>query len=184
MSIANQEPQEIIRDVLKAWLQERADDMRDRLAKRNPYPITTANSPLAQGIAPSAIVAKVGGYSATIDLEDYYEFIDQGVRGIGAAPRDTEGLRKNTGKFAYKTPFVSRGMVQSIREWGASRGRKDVTVKNMNTVAYLTAKKVKRLGIEQTLFFTEATDNMFIEELANRLNEALGQRFDIELTIE
>ena len=181
MSIANQEPQEIIRDVLESWLQERADDMRDRLAK---FKITAANSPLAQGIAPSAIVAKVGGYTATIDLDDYYEFIDQGVKGIGAAPHDKGGLKKNTGKFKYKTPFVSRGMVQSIRDWGARRGRVGVTSKNMNTVAYLTAKKVKRLGIEQTLFFTEAPDNMFIEELANRLNEALGQRFDIELTIE
>ena len=181
MSITNQEPQEIIRDVLESWLQERADDMRKRLAK---FKITAANSPLSQGITPSAIITKVGGYTATIDLDDYYEFIDQGVKGIGAAPHDKGGLRKNTGKFKYKTPFVNKIMVQSIRDWGARRGRVGVTSKNMNTVAYLTAKKVKRLGIEQTLFFTESTDDKFINELSSRLEDALGQRYDIELSIE
>lgn len=171
---------EVIISILEEWLQERADDMRKNLRESN----INDGTPLSQSIAPSAIVVSGKSFGATIDLNDYYEFIDEGVGGIGKALHDKTGLRKNTGKFKFKTPFVSRKMVDSIRDWGARKGRTGVSKLNMNTVAYLTAKKVKRLGIEQTLFFTKATDEKNSLSLEDRLLEALGQEFEVTLLSE
>jgi hypothetical protein len=174
----NQSTTEVIAQILEEWLQERADDMRENLSK---FGMTPANSPLAQGIAPTAVVITGEGFTATIELDDYYEFIDQGVGGIGKAAWDTGVMKKNTGKFKFKTPFVSRKMVDSIRDWGARRSRVGVTKKNMNTVAYLTAKKVKRLGIRQTLFFTDATKESYENQLVERISSKLGQKYEISL---
>jgi len=174
----NQSTTEVIAQILEEWLQERADDMRENLSK---FGMTPANSPLAQGIAPTAVVITGEGFTATIELDDYYEFIDQGVGGIGKAAWDTGVMKKNTGKFKFKTPFVNRKMVDSIRDWGARRSRVGVTKKNMNTVAFLTAKKVKRLGIRQTLFFTDATKESYENQLVERISSKLGQKYEISL---
>jgi hypothetical protein len=174
----NQSTTEVIAQILEEWLQERADDMRENLSK---FGMTPANSPLAQGIAPTAVVITGEGFTATIELDEYYEFIDQGVGGIGKAAWDTGVMKKNTGKFKFKTPFVSRAMVNSIRDWGARRSRVGVTKKNMNSVAFLTAKKVKRLGIRQTLFFTDATKESYENQLVERISSKLGQKYEISL---
>jgi hypothetical protein len=168
---------EIIAQIIEQWLQERADDMRENLSK---YGMTPANSPLAQGIEPSGIVITGEGFSATIDLEDYYEFIDQGVQGIGNLKPDWKAA-KSTGKFKFKTPFVSRAMVKSIRDWGARRSREGVNKGNMNSVAFGTALKVKRTGINQTMFFTDATKEVYENQLMQMLEERLGAKYEVSL---
>lgn len=179
--MAVQNKTEVIISILEEWLQERANDMRDTLNERA---VNKNRSQLGQSIAPTAIIVKGGSFSATIDLDDYYEFIDQGVGGIGRAAWDKYPMAKNTGKFKFKTPFVSRSMVDNIRDWNARSGQKGVTKLNMNTVAYLTAKKVKRIGINQTLFFTDTTKEKFSLQLENRLLQALGQEFEVSLLLE
>jgi hypothetical protein len=178
----NQSTTEVIAQILEEWLQERADDMRENLSK---FGMTPANSPLAQGIAPTAVVITGEGFTATIELDEYYEFIDQGVGGIGKAAWDTGVMKKNTGKFKFKTPFVSRAMVNSIRDWNArprtNMQDRGITKKNMNSVAFLTAKKVKRLGIRQTLFFTDATKESYENQLVERISSKLGQKYEISL---
>jgi hypothetical protein len=208
----NQQQINIVADIISDWLSERASHMREGLAKRG---MTESNSPLAQGIAPSGIIVKGDGFSINIELEDYYEFIDQGVQGIGLsfksqlAKKDVKksitkstkaqkatkpnkikspkkptfegGMRTNTGVFKFKNEFVGRKMVQSIQDWGARRGRENVTKQNMLGVAFATAKKVKRLGIEQTLFFTDATQDKYADDLSQRISDALGKKYEVTL---
>jgi hypothetical protein len=166
-------PQRIISNTLTVFLRDRIKEMKKTLTDNN---ITQTNSILHQSIELKDTTIKGNEYTAGIIMEDYYVFIDQGVRGIGKAPHD-KGMKKASGEYQFKTPFVNRKMVDSIREWGSRKPRAGVTKANMNSVAYLTAKKVKRVGIEQTMFFTDATTPEKIAKLEQDLAKNLGDNF-------
>jgi hypothetical protein len=166
-------PQRIISNTLTVFLRERIKEMKKTLTDNN---ITQTNSILHQSIELKDTTIKGNEYTAGIIMEDYYVFIDQGVKGIGKAPHD-KGMKKASGEYQFKTPFVNRKMVDSIREWGSRKPRAGVTKANMNSVAYLTAKKVKRVGIEQTLFFTDATTPEKLAKLEQNLAKNLGDNF-------
>jgi hypothetical protein len=166
-------PQRIISNTLTVFLRERIKEMKKTLTDNN---ITQTNSILHQSIELKDTTIKGNEYTAGIIMEDYYVFIDQGVKGIGKAPHD-KGMKKASGEYQFKTPFVNRKMVDSIREWGSRKPRAGVTKANMNSVAYLTAKKVKRVGIEQTMFFTDATTPEKIAKLEQDLAKNLGDNF-------
>jgi hypothetical protein len=166
-------PQRIISNTLTVFLRERIKEMKKTLSDNN---ITQTNSILHQSIELKDTTIKGNEYTAGIIMEDYYVFIDQGVKGIGKAPHD-KGMKKASGEYQFKTPFVNRKMVDSIREWGSRKPRAGVTKANMNSVAYLTAKKVKRVGIEQTMFFTDATTPEKIAKLEQDLAKNLGDNF-------
>jgi hypothetical protein len=166
-------PQRIISNTLTVFLRDRIKEMKKTLSDNN---ITQTNSILHQSIELKDTTIKGNEYTAGIIMEDYYVFIDQGVKGIGKAPHD-KGMKKASGEYQFKTPFVNRKMVDSIREWGSRKPRAGVTKANMNSVAYLTAKKVKRVGIEQTMFFTDATTPEKIAKLEQDLAKNLGDNF-------
>jgi hypothetical protein len=166
-------PQRIISNTLTVFLRERIKEMKKTLTDNN---ITQTNSILHQSIELKDTTIKGNEYTAGIIMEDYYVFIDQGVKGIGKAPHD-KGMKKASGEYQFKTPFVNRKMVDSIREWGSRKPRAGVTKANMNSVAYLTAKKVKRVGIEQTMFFTDATTPEKLAKLEQDLAKNLGDNF-------
>jgi hypothetical protein len=166
-------PQRIISNTLTVFLRDRIKEMKKTLSDNN---ITQTNSILHQSIELKDTTIKGNEYTAGIIMEDYYVFIDQGVKGIGKAPHD-KGMKKASGEYQFKTPFVNRKMVDSIREWGSRKPRAGVTKANMNSVAYLTAKKVKRVGIEQTMFFTDATTPEKLAKLEQDLAKNLGDNF-------
>lgn len=188
--------------------------MKKTLSDNN---ITESNSILNQSIELKDTTIKGNEYTAGIIMEDYYVFVDQGVKGIGDAimpfaitpkknkaakaakaakavkakkakepevigPKNKETLKKASGEYQFKTPFVNRKMVDSIREWGSRKPRAGVTKANMNSVAYLTAKKVKRVGIEQTMFFTDATTPEKLAKLEQDLINNLGDNFEKIIT--
>lgn len=173
-------PQRIIANTLTVFLRERIKDMKSELDKNK---ITETNSELNKSI--ELVETKIQGneYTAQITMEDYYVFIDQGVKGIGKAAHDDKPMRKATGAYQFRTPNVNRKMVDSIREWGSRKPRAGVTKKNMNSVAFLTAKKVKRLGIEQTLFFTNATTDEKLKKLDKMLQDNLGDALINQITL-
>jgi hypothetical protein len=166
-------PQRIISNTLTVFLRDRIKEMKKTLTDNN---ITQTNSILHQSIELKDTTINGNEYTAGIIMEDYYVFIDQGVKGIGKAPHD-KGMKKASGEYQFKTPFVNRKMVDSIREWGSRKPRAGVTKANMNSVAYLTAKKVKRVGIEQTMFFTDATTPEKLAKLEQDLAKNLGDNF-------
>jgi hypothetical protein len=171
-------PQRIISNTLTVFLRERIKEMKKTLTDNN---ITQTNSILHQSIELKDTTIKGNEYTAGIIMEDYYVFIDQGVKGIGKGPKD-KGMKKASGEYQFKTPFVNREMVDSIREWGSRKPRAGVTKANMNSVAYLTAKKVKRVGIEQTMFFTDATTPEKLAKLEQDLIKNLGDNFEKIIT--
>ncbi len=171
---------EVLSEVMEQWFDERIKSMQGTLMK---FGITSGNNILPEDIKVPANVPTAQGIKAELELPDYYEFVDEGVKGIGNLKPDWIAA-KATGRFSFRTSFVSRNMVNSIREWGARKARKGVTVKNMDSVAFGTAKKIKRTGIRQTMFFTDNFQEQHIRELERRIETATGLQFELTLTID
>lgn len=173
--MAAQSTQQILEKVLKLWAEERVSHMKTILA-RGKWPKDETNSPLYASIAPDVEVMG-DGYKVTIALDEYYIFIDEGVMGLN-------GQTKTNGRIRFKSMNVSRQMIESITRWGSRKKLQGVTKANMTSRAFATAKKVKKEGIEQTSFFTTPTSDKYINKLADKLQEALGQDFEISWQLQ
>jgi hypothetical protein len=181
----------LISTVLQEWLNERMHNMKLILSR---HEITEQNSLLVPSITVSAPKITAANINASIELEDYYIYVDKGVKGIG-------GGRKTAlqdGVYSYKTPFVGRKMVKSMGAWitrkplkvnsgkyehnGKMYGYKGASVMdNHRAMSWAIAIEVKKTGIGRTRFFTDSTTEKFEQQLANRLLDRLGENFEIKL---
>jgi hypothetical protein len=173
----------LIAAILQEWLNERMHHMKLILSR---HEITEQNSLLVPSITVTAPNISANNISGQIELEDYYIYVDKGVKGIG-------GGRKTAlqdGVYSYKTPFVGRKMVNNIQAWIArkpikvrqSRQQSGADVmKQARAMSWAIAIEVKKTGIGRTRFFTDSTTEKFEQQLANRLLDRLGENFEIKL---
>lgn len=161
--------------IVQEWLNERIAHMKAILQTNG---IVDGYNQLPNEIFVPPIKITNTSTNAIIELPDYYEYVDEGVKGIGGGNRTVI----TTGRFSYKNRNVSRKMVDSLIDWGARKGRQGVTAKNMRSVAFGTAINIKRNGLGQTLFFTEALDFKYIDQLQKDLERATGQSFEVLLS--
>jgi hypothetical protein len=169
-----------ISQVLDEWADDRVKNAVDLLDKQGiPY-----SSPLNQSIQTTEL--KVLGLNVGIGFtaNDYYIYLDEGVKGLA-------NKSKTSGLFSYKTPFVSRSMVQSIKDYlprYPSKPRKEGLPKlnknNIDGAAWAVARSIKQTGINQKPFWKPTFNEESFNDLANRLEEALGQEINLTLTIE
>jgi len=116
-------------------------------------------------------------------LPDYYVFIDLGVKGV-------QNKSKTFGSYAFKNLFVGRKMLASIEDWISRKGIKvrqsTESLKNVKdrkkSIAYAIARSVKRKGIEGTLFYSSVFTEGKLQELAARIEKAIGKDFDVKIT--
>jgi hypothetical protein len=158
--------------ILQEWLNERTAQMISILAANK---IERGPNQLPSEIAVPPITISVSNVGAEIDLPDYYVFTDEGVMGIGPPPTFVSWYRPqpNTGKYRYNTPYISTEMVDNIKDWGARKGLSHLNKENMDYMAIQTARRIKRRGLRQTLFFTTAFEKKYLDQLDERLlNEA------------
>jgi hypothetical protein len=162
--------------ILQEWLNERTAQMISILATND---ITRGPNQLPSEISVPPITISIGNVGAELDLPDYYVFTDEGVKGIGGGYKSAI----TTGRYTFKNKYVSKAMVNSLQDWNARKGRQGINVKNMKSVAYATAINVKKHGIGQTLFFTKALDQRYIDQLEQRLLEELGKEVEVNISI-
>jgi hypothetical protein len=166
--------------ILKEWFTDRVQAMKDTLEV---YDIRSGPNMLPNDIVVPPMNPTSEGISAELVLPDYFEFVDEGVAGIGNLKADWIAAKSN-GRFSFKTAFVGRKMVDSIREWNARKERKGITRANMNSAAFGTAKKIKRTGIRQTMFFTDNFKEEHLRDLEQRIIDATGLAFELRMEIE
>jgi hypothetical protein len=169
-----------IGEILHEWFEDRVQGMKDTLRA---YKIVDGSSLLPNEISVPPINPTASGINVELSLPDYYEFVDEGVKGIGDLKAGWIAAKSN-GRFSFKTAFVGRKMVDSIREWGARKGRQGVTRANMSGVAFATAKKIKRTGLRQTMFFTDNFKEEHLRDLEKRIEDATGLAFELSMQIE
>jgi hypothetical protein len=131
-----------------------------------------------------------GGYLINFKALDYFKFVDKGVRGAGASRKN------NTSPYRFKYITPSKSHVTAIEKWiiqnrltatardlkgreGRERKAIDPT-KGRRTLAYIIAKSIKRDGLYETGFWSDAFDQTF-KDFGQKMSAALGKTITVNL---
>jgi hypothetical protein len=145
------------------------------------------------------IVSDRNGYTINFTALDYYKFVDKGVRGAGSS------LKNSTSPYKFK--YLMGGgkgtkkksdLVTAIEKW-IIRNRLTATARDVNrygrtgrerkaidptkgrkTLAYIIAKSIKRDGLYETGFWTDAFNDTF-KDFGVKMSEALGKTITVNL---
>jgi hypothetical protein len=126
---------------------------------------------------------KVSGLNVGIGFtaDDYYIYLDEGVRGL-------KNKVQTSGLFSFKTPFPSREMIKNLKDYIPRYPNNSAFPKpNKYTVekaAIGMAYAVKQKGIKQKPFWKPTFNEQSFNDLANMLEDALGEQINLTLTIE
>jgi hypothetical protein len=165
-----------ISEVLKQWADERQKKAVETLDSQ-----FAVKPLLGQSITTTEL--KVDGLNIGIGFtaDDYYIYLDEGVRGL-------KNKVKNSGVFSFKTPFPSRDMIKNLRDYIPRYPNNSAFPKpNKYTVekaAIGMAFAVKQKGVNQKPFWKPTFNEAAFNDLAARLEEALGGDINLTLTIE
>ena len=121
------------------------------------------------------------------DANDYWQFVDQGVRGTGGAKkgrtakgeqsaRGGTGVARGAGsdfKFKYDNP--KGDLVTAIRGWIKN---KPISLGNTNEIglAFAIGYSIKRRGLERTMFYSKPVEKA-LKTLPDELTEAFRLDF-------
>jgi hypothetical protein len=121
------------------------------------------------------------------DANDYWQFVDQGVRGTGGAKkgrtakgeqsaRGGTGVARGAGsdfKFKYDNP--KGDLVTAIRGWIKN---KPISLGNTNEIglAFAIGYSIKRRGLERTMFYSTPVEKA-LKTLPSELTEAFRLDF-------
>ena len=144
-------------------------------SKKNLKKNKISDSNLSKSIKYS-VKTKNNKTSLVFKMNDYWQFVDAGVRGVGGTKADGTKWklkRVTTNKFKYrnKMPPASAFSSWVVRKGIAPRNKKGqfVTRKSM---MFAIAKSVYHTGIKTTNFFTDAFYNQ-IDKVSNDLGDEL-----------
>jgi hypothetical protein len=117
-------------------------------------------------------------FSISFLMEDYGEFIDQGVKGIGGKKKDGTSWKKK--KVSSKSPFKyksKRPPASVFSGWTVRRGiaprNKSGQFTTRKGLQFAIANSVYHTGLETTNFFTQPFEKEF-KSLPDELTEAYG----------
>lgn len=190
----NQEISSKIADVLIDWAGERVENAQSILARlkkttgtNNLYNSIAFNAPT---IEQNKIVIGIGfSTGSSEDANEYYQFVDEGVQGIGGG----KTKKPTTGRFKFKNTHVSRKMVSSIENWitgkpiliRKSKEEKSVDIlKRRKSIAFAMAKNIKKTGLGKTMFWSDTFNDKEYQILANRIAESLGGEYEVQFNLQ
>ena len=167
---------EIISKVLKEWADDRvvtAIKTLDSQFQVKPL--------LGQSITTTELKVQGLNIGIGITADNYYIYLDEGVRGL-------RNKVKNSGLFSFKTPFPSRDMIKNLKDYiprypnnnNFPKPKKDTIEKAAVRMAYA----VKQKGVNQKPFWKPTFNEAAFNDLASRLEDALGEDINLTLTIE
>lgn len=110
-------------------------------------------------------------YEFELTMEDYWEFIDKGVQGVGGVKADgTAWINRNTSSpFRYKD---KKPPLSALTEWSRVNGFN----------AFALRESIFRRGKVATNFFSNIVDEDLIKDLTKKLEKA-GAR-EVEITLK
>lgn len=139
------------------------------------------------------------GYPIGSKQLEYYDFINQGVKGVGGKKAKP---KKASGKYKFKSKFPNRKMAAGIYSW-LNKARKSLRAENLDLskvqkkrrklktilseaenkkrLAYAVSSAIKRDGIRATYYFDRAIKENFGKDFKDSLAEVLGGDIILQL---
>ena len=127
--------------------------------------------------------------------EDYWIFVDQGVKGAGGF-KGSGRMRGGDTKFRFGTGTGARGgLRRAIRRWIDIKGIKGRIQKDWknnkgagrfitkDSLVFLISRSIYQRGLERTRFITKPYEDM-IADLKLEIAEALAEDFDNSIEFE
>ena len=180
MTTLKQTTIEVIASELQEWGNEATFEMLKLLKQRTKQNSQVSN--LAQSIEFEGAVSTVNGSRAEWNLNDYYVYIDLGVKGV-------QNRSKTYGTFAFKNMHVSNGFLKSLESYITRKGikipqGKQSVLERRKSLAFAMGRAIKKKGIESTRFYSDVFNEGAFQKLANRIADKLGQDYEIKITAE
>tara|TARA_Y100000592_G_C5399392_1_gene282319 strand:- start:299 stop:865 length:567 start_codon:yes stop_codon:yes gene_type:complete len=123
--------------------------------------------------------------------EDYWQFVDQGVKGAGGY-KGSGKMRGQGSDFRFgsgKGKGDWQDFKTSIKKWIANKPLKlrgadgkfvEKNKQNINSAAYLIQRAIYQRGLTRTLFFTKPYDQQ-VANYENRISQAVSDDLEKEL---
>ena len=183
-------------DVLLEWGNKNAEQMRVFLRQRLKQKQTESN--LAQSIQTKGAMVKGDVVTMTIDLNDYWMFVDLGVKGLknqsaSGVPTKTYTNKDFPQGFAFKNTSTPPQMILALQDFIARKGIPARTSKDQSNfdvvvtsfqMASAMADAIKLKGIDGTKFYTDTFNQESYNELTTMLSDIIGQEVEFRLITE
>tara|TARA_B100000519_G_scaffold109725_1_gene94992 strand:- start:2074 stop:2625 length:552 start_codon:yes stop_codon:yes gene_type:complete len=118
--------------------------------------------------------------------EDYWQFVDEGVKGAGGF-KGSGRMRGQGSPFRFRKKNIAKGVVEKwiankpLRLRGTDGKFMAKTKNNIKSAAFLIGRAIAQRGLERTQFFSKPFTQQFTRQ-ADAIVEALAD--DIELNLK
>ena len=137
------------------------------------------------------VVQLARGYKVNFLANDYYKFVDEGVRGAdpgrninATSPYKFKYIRPSKSHVEAIKSWISSNnltaLVSDINKYGATRRERKGLTMPEDRAAYVIAKAIKKKGLKRTAFWTDAFNETFAN-FGAEMSKALGQSITINL---
>ena len=146
------------------------------------------------------IISDRNGYTINFTALDYYKFVDKGVRGAGRSAKNSTSpykfkylMGQGKGKSGKKSTLITaieKWIIQNrltarasdVNKYGRTgRERKAIDpTKGRQTLAYIIARSIKRDGLYETGFWSDAFEDTF-KDFGAKMSAALGKTITVNL---
>jgi len=174
-----------MQEILSRYIVDFLNTASNNLEKTNSISTGKLNESLDYNI-----IRTNNGYRIDFTALEYFKFVDKGVRGAGASRKN------NTSPYKFQKINPSPDHVTAIEKWiiqnrltatardlkgrtGRERKAIDPT-KGRRTLAYIIAKSIKRDGLYETGFWSDAFDQTF-KDFGAEMSKALGKTVTVSL---
>ncbi len=173
--ILNEE--ESLTGTLQKWGNETITKLRKSL---NAKTSKDTSKQLEQSLIVLPVEFQGSRYVMNFKAEDYWKFINSGVRGVGGKRKDGSAFKQKGGgspyAFTTKKPPVNFSSLSggSLRQWSHNKGLNE----------YAVRESIFRQGIKPTHFFDDVITQQWIAELISRLEKAGSKEIEIVFSRE
>ncbi len=188
MSALTQEMMQVTARVLQEWGMEATAEMQKLLLARVKRGNKTDNL-LARSIIFDGTKITTQGTTAVWDLNDYWIYVDLGVKGVKNKSKTYTSADYPSG-FQFKTLGVGFKMLHAFTDYITRKGIKVITapgervIEAQFSMAHAMAKAVKKKGIDGTRFYSDVFNDKGFKRLNDKLEKALGQEVEIKIIAE
>jgi len=172
-------------NVLLEWGNEATAEMQSLLNKR--LKRTQSESLLSQSINFEGTKATANGLIAEWNLDDYYIYVDLGVKGVQNKSKTYTSKEYPSG-FQFKNASTPPQMIDALKLYIARKGIPlvDLEGKPMTPIqkAYQMSKAIKKKGTDGTRFYSDVFNEKGFKRLTDNLAKVFGAEIEITITTE